>query len=51
MMVSGLAASEMDLVHKNGQMVLSTKDNGKIIEHTERENSSILTAISMMESG
>ena len=51
MMVSGSAASEMDLVHKNGQMVLSMKVNGKIIEHTARENSFILTVISMMEIG
>lgn len=51
MMVSGSAASEMDSVHRNGQMVLSMKVNGKIIEHTARENSFILTVISMMEIG
>ena len=39
MMVSGLVASEMDLVHKNGQMVLNMKENGKIIEHMVKENS------------
>lgn len=51
MMVSGLEDSEMDLVFKNGRMVLAMKDNGKIIEHMEKESSFILMVMSMMENG
>jgi len=50
-MVNGLEASEMVMVFKNGQMVLNTKVNGKIIEHMEKVNLSISTVTSMMENG
>jgi len=51
LMENGSVGSEMDSDVRNGQMVLNTKDNGKIIEPTAKENSFISTVISMMESG
>ena len=51
LMENGSVGSEMDSDVKNGQMVLNTKDNGKIIEPMAKENSFISTVISMMESG
>ena len=50
-MENGLVDSEMGMVSRNGQMALSTKDIGKIIEPTVRENSFILMVISMMVIG
>jgi len=41
MTANGSAASEMDTVSRSGLMALSTRDNGKIIELTEKENSFI----------
>jgi len=41
MTANGLVASEMDTESKSGLMALSTRDNGKIIELTEKENSFI----------
>lgn len=38
-MENGSAALEMAMVFKNGLMVLSMRDNGKIIEHTVKESS------------
>ena len=49
--VNGLEALETDTEFKSGQMVLNMKDSGKTIELTEKENSSILTAIFMTEIG
>jgi len=51
MMVNGSADSEMDMVFKNGQMVLNMKVSGKITEPMVKENSYILMEISMMENG
>ena len=39
MMVNGLEAFVMAKVFRNGLMVLFMKENGKIIEHMEKENS------------
>jgi len=49
--VNGSEALETDTEFKSGQMVLNMKDSGKTIELTEKENSSILTAIFMTEIG
>jgi len=51
MMENGLVGSEMALEFKNGQMVLSMKVNGKIIELMEKESSFILMVISTMVTG
>lgn len=51
MTVSGLAASEMAMVYKNGQMVHSMRANGKTTELTAKENSLTSTETSMMENG
>ena len=48
---NGLEASEMVMVFKNGLMALSTRDNGKIIEHMEKVNSFTSTEISTMATG
>ena len=41
----------MDLENKRGQMVQSTQENGEKIEPMEKEDSSMLTAIFMMDTG
>ena len=47
MMVNGLEDSEMVMVFSNGQMVLDTRDSGKIIELMARANLLILMATFM----
>ena len=51
MMESGSVVSEMDTEHKIGQMVLDMKENGKIIEPTEKVNLFILMEIFMTVNG
>ena len=51
MTVNGSVASEMATVSKSGLMALSTRDNGKIIELTEKVNSFTSTEIFTMETG
>jgi hypothetical protein len=51
MTVNGSVASEMAMVSKSGLMALSTRDNGKIIELTEKVNSFTSTEIFTMETG
>jgi hypothetical protein len=48
---SGLEDSEMGSESRDGQTVLSMKENGKTTEPTVKENSSILTEMCMMVSG
>jgi hypothetical protein len=51
MTVNGLAGSETEKVCSSGQMAPGTKASGKTTEPTVKENSLILTEISMMETG
>ena len=51
MTANGLEASEMVTVSKSGLMALSTRDNGKIIEPTEKVNSSTSMEIFTMVTG
>jgi len=51
MTANGSAASEMDTVSRSGLMALSTRDNGKIIELTEKVNLSTSTEIFTMVTG
>jgi len=51
MMESGLEASEMAMVYKNGQMALNTKDNGRTTELMEKVNLFILMVIFTTENG
>ena len=50
-LVSGKVDSEMDLVSKHGQTVLSTLENGERTEPMEREDSFTLMVIFMMDIG
>ena len=51
MTANGLEASETVLVSKSGQMALSTRANGRIIELMEKESSFISTEIFTMVTG